>query len=503
MKEYYFMENKIKKLITQFKNKKILIIGDAMLDIYLKGSTNRICREAPVPIVVINKKYQTGGGAANTAINLSSLGAKVQFISVVGTDSESKQLQGCLRENNVSTEHLILDEEKQTLAKERIVASGQILVRFDLGNGIISKKAEKSVIKKLELLYPTADAILISDYDYGVLTPLIIKKIEKLQKIYKKIIAVDSKRLKAFARLSPTVIKPNYTEAVSLLNLPVENSDTRRVTQIAKHGQTLQKKMNAAIAAITLDTAGALVFSKLHDPYRTYAIPHEHANAAGAGDTYISAFTLSIASKSGVPLACETAALATEAIISKQGTSICTPDDILSLLSPLQGKIIENRTNLKKLITLHKSSGKKIIFTNGCFDILHPGHVNYLAEAKKRGDILIVGVNTDTSIKKIKGPTRPINTLEDRLSVLSALECIDYLISFPENTPLNLIRIIKPYIYIKGGDYTRETLPETPLVEKYGGKVEIIPFLVDRSTTKIINKIKSNSLKSHEYIQIK
>ncbi len=483
------MNYNFEQTIEKFKDMRVLVLGDAMLDVYLKGSAERLCREAPVPIVSIKNTELVPGGAANTAFNLAALGAHVSFLSVIGRDVEGENLLSALKNHTISTENIFIDKKRQTLTKKRILADSQLLVRFDYGTTTdIRDEYEDDVINRLLDLYETQDAVIISDYGYGVLTEKIISLIGKLQQQVSTHLIIDSKHLENFTGLSPTLIKPNYQEALTLLGLSTKKSSGHRAKQITEYREKILGITHAETAAITLDTEGAIIFDKKGTTYRTYANPVENAKAAGAGDTYTSAFALALAANADIATCAEIAAAASGVITQKLGTTVCTYDELVSSVIQ-QTKFITNRNFLSQIVESYRKNNKKIVFTNGCFDILHSGHVSYLNTAKSLGDILIVGVNSDESVARLKGPTRPINKLTDRMNVLSALSSVDNVISFHEDTPINLIEIIKPDVFVKGGDYTEETLPEAPLVRKYGGKVEILPYIKDHSTTNIIRRI--------------
>lgn len=502
------MDKKLQQIISQFPKQSVLVIGDAMLDVYLQGTASRICREAPVPIVSVNETDEVPGGGANTAVNCASLGAQTFFLSAIGFDADGDRLLAALKERSVDVSYVTRDKALRTISKQRVTAAHHLLVRFDQGDITLSDEAEKKLVQAFEELYPQVSAVIISDYDYGILSPTIIETIKKLQRTHKKILTVDSKRLALYAQLHPSLVKPNYQEAVALLDQAVKKDDEQRVAQICREGQKVREITGSHIAAITLDTQGALIFSDATTPYRTNATPQDHSKAAGAGDTYVSAFTLALASKGTLAQSADIAAAATSLVVAKETTTPCTREELeASVLN--QQKVISNREALCAQIRVYKKAGKRIVFTNGCFDILHRGHVTYLTQAAALGDILIVGVNSDASVKRLKGPERPINTLEDRMSVLGGLGSVGQIIPFHEDTPINLIKIIQPDVYVKGGDYTKESLPETPIVQKYGGSVEIIPFVLDRSTTNIIKKIKKSEkekqhqTKDHSFVSLR
>jgi D-beta-D-heptose 7-phosphate kinase / D-beta-D-heptose 1-phosphate adenosyltransferase len=242
------------------------------------------------------------------------------------------------------------------------------------------------------------------------------------------------------------------------------------------------------IAAVTLDSDGALVFERGSEPYRTFGLSTK-MQTIGTGDTYVAALTLALASGALTSAAAEIAGKAAAISASKEGTTVCTAEELLAQIS-FEGKYVNDVSRLAVMLDFHRRQGQRIVFTNGCFDILHRGHITYLNRAKNPGDILVVGVNSDASVLRLKGPERPINCLEDRVQVLAALTCVDYLAAFDGDTASDLIRVVRPDVFVKGGDYTKERLPEAPVVEALGGTVRILPFLDNRSTSAIIERIK-------------
>lgn len=476
--------------IDAFAGLRVIVIGEAMLDSYLHGSTQRICREAPVPVVSVTDREHVPGGAANTAVNVRSLGADVAFLSVIGDDPEGGMLRQALESYGVSSEHLIVRPSRATLAKQRVMAASQMVVRFDQGSTeTLDPGAEVDLIERLVQLFPTCDAVIVSDYDYGVLTPKVIQCLAELQEDSPRLVVVDSKRLHAYRGVHVTAVKPNYEEALDLLELKRAEPAEKRSTQIIPFGERILELTGAQIAAVTLDQEGALIFQHSHTPYRTYARPAPNSRAAGAGDTFISALALSLAAGADTENAAEIASAAASIVVSKEGTSACYMDELRSHFSTDE-KYVTDAFQLAGRMAAYRREGQRIVFTNGCFDILHRGHITYLNQAKAFGDILIVGLNSDDSVRRLKGSNRPINSLEDRAQILAALSCVDHIVAFDSDTPHDLIRVIRPDVFVKGGDYTRETLPEASLVEELGGAVEILPYLQDHSTTSIIDRIR-------------
>ncbi len=470
----------------------ILVIGETMLDSYLHGTSSRISREAPVPIVNLQQAEHEPGGAANTALNVASLGAQCTFLSVTGTDAEAELVTAKLDAFGVATDYIVKDPCRKTIAKKRIIADGQIVVRFDYGSEEdMHCSTEQRFIKRLRYLYPQFDAIILSNYGYGIFTPAVITELEQLQQSYAKVVVADAKDLTVFTDIHPTAVKPNYGETTDLLHaLPL--SGEARVSQILEQGNRLHEITGAQIVSVSLDTEGCIVFDQTQqNPYRTFTKPMENSKAAGAGDTYVSALTVALAAGAETTEAADFAAAAARIVVQKDGTSHCSPDELYQFFSP-EHKIHTDWSIIRSQCEFYRYQGKRIVFTNGCFDILHRGHITYLKQAKARGDILIVGVNSDESITRLKGPERPINTLPDRMEVLAALDAVDHVVSFTDDTPIALIKVIKPDVFVKGGDYTKASLPETEVVESLGGSVELLPYIAEKSTTNIIRKIRAS-----------
>lgn len=488
--------NNMYHLIETISHKKILVIGETMLDSYLHGTSSRISREAPVPIVSLQQSEHEPGGAANTALNVASIGADCTFLSVTGTDSEADLVTTKLSQFGVNTEYIVKDPCRKTIAKKRISADDQIIVRFDYGSeDDMHTATEQRFLKRLRYLYKYFDAVILSNYGYGIFTKGVIAELEKLQQKHHKVVIADAKDLTVFSRIQPTAVKPNYSETTALLNLRALRGQSR-LAQIQKHGKKLHQITGAQIVSVSLDTEGCMVFDRANNsPYRTFTKPMKNAKAAGAGDTYVSALTVALAAGAETIEAAEFAAAAARIVVQKDGTSHCSPDELYQVFSPAH-KIHTDWDSIGSQCEFYREQGKRIVFTNGCFDILHRGHISYLKQAKEHGDILIVGVNSDDSITRLKGPERPINSLADRMEVLAALDAVDHVVAFSDNTPVTLIQKIKPDVFVKGGDYTKASLPETEIVESLGGTVELLPYIAEKSTTNIIRKIKSTELHS-------
>ena len=480
-------------LIKAFDSLRVLVVGDAILDSYLDGESQRLCREAPVPIVALTGRRDAPGGAANVAANVRRLGASVRLLSLVGEDAEGTRLRGVLGREGIDTASVLVSRDRQTLAKTRVLASGQMLVRFDQGTGApLDPPTEDGLLEALTTYYRACDAVIVSDYAYGVLTPRVIDTLARLQAADPRVLSVDARDLLAYRGIGVTAIKPNHEEAVRLLGPRPVGAAGDRADAITRSADRLLELTGCQVAAVTLDVDGAVVLERGRAPYRTYARPTRNVRAPGAGDTFISTFTLALAAGGHTPAAAELASAAAAIVVGKDGTSVCEARELMEHFDAA-GKRVEDLGRLAALVSYHRQQGRRVIFTNGCFDILHRGHITYLNKAKALGDLLVVGINSDGSVKRLKGDGRPINTLEDRVQVLAALSCIDHIVPFDADTPSAVIEAIRPDVFVKGGDYTRDRLPEAALVERLGGAVQLLPLVEDRSTTGIIERVRASS----------
>jgi D-beta-D-heptose 7-phosphate kinase/D-beta-D-heptose 1-phosphate adenosyltransferase len=484
------LDSSLISLTQAFVGRRVLVLGDAMLDSYLAGTASALCREAPAPVISLTERADVPGGAANTSANVHALGGDVELLAVVGDDPEGVQLSRCLDERGISGAGLLVAPGRRTLAKHRVISAAQLVLRYDQGSTEpLDPLTERALLDRLAVALPRCEALIISDYCYGVLTPRVIGALAELLGRHPRVVVADSRRLAAYGGLNVTAVKPNYHEAIELLGLERE-AGSRRAEQIAAHGQRLLAITGAQIAAVTLDSEGALVLQREQAPYRTYARPARQVYPAGAGDTFVATLALALVAGATTPAAADLASAAAAIVIGKAGTSVCAGEELRGAVS-VEGKYLSGAEALAACAAFYRRQGRRVVFTNGCFDILHSGHTSYLSQAKALGDVLIVGVNTDAGVRRLKGPARPVNTLAERVSVLAALSCVDHLVAFDEPTPVGLIEALRPDVYVKGGDYTRETLPEASLMDTLGGEVHILPYLPDRSTTAIIERIRA------------
>ena len=459
------------------QKKKIAVIGDVILDEYIFGKIERINPEAPVPLLKFKKKEYRLGGASNVANNIFSLGGHCVLIGRIGKDKKIKKI---LDEKNIHYD-FIEDESLPTITKTRFISNKQQILRLDdEKESPINTKDIKKIIKKVR----GVDIIIIADYAQGVITEELMKELKKL----KKIILADLKIIKPELFKGVYLIKPNLEETMKDLGVNQENE-----IDVENAGNMLQKKYNSNIL-MGRGKEGLSLFSKKKNPLHIPAQRTKIFDGCGERDTIIA--TISVALASGKSLE-ESIVLANKAagiVVSKRGTSTVSAEELFSHIKKEHQKI-KTKEQIKNIVQLLKKQGKKIVFTNGCFDILHIGHTRLFNYSKEQGDILILGLNTDASIKRLKGPKRPVVTGKERAEILAELECIDYVVFFDENTPVDIIKELQPDVIVKGGDYDPKDykkMPEAKVVHDYGGKVCIFNTLKGKATTNIIEKIKND-----------
>jgi D-beta-D-heptose 7-phosphate kinase/D-beta-D-heptose 1-phosphate adenosyltransferase len=497
------------ELVRRFRHVRTLVIGDAMLDTYLEGTAARLCSEGPVPVVRKTAEQRTPGGAANTAANLRALDADVVFLSIIGHDSAGALLRSALQKCGVDESWLVEDEQASTLHKMRILADGQYVVRFDDEEAhSYTQQAQAHLLAHLEQEFPRCDLIIISDYTYGVVSDALIERLRALQTQQPKPLLIDSKDLYRLRNVGATVITPNYLEAQLLVESRQTSSTLllngqQRFAEIERIGEKLLSLIHTEHVAITLGSDGVFLLDLQGNKQHLPAHPLAHANDIGAGDSFASATALALAVGASMEDAARIGIDAAAIAISKRGTSVVYHQELLQRVS-LRDHVLHSggqftgtgmeadaihRSLLMAQLDEARNAGKTIVFTNGVFDILHAGHVQFLRSAKALGDVLVVGVNSDNSTRRLKGMHRPINSELDRVALVAALDPVDHVIVFNEDTPTELIRTLRPHIHVKGGDYAEEELPEAAAVQEVGGHIVILPLAGSVSTSSVIDRI--------------
>jgi D-beta-D-heptose 7-phosphate kinase/D-beta-D-heptose 1-phosphate adenosyltransferase len=474
-------------VIDRFRDVRAFVVGDAILDTWLDGSSSRLSPEAPVPVVDVRCERQAPGGAANVAATLAKLGATVSLVSVVGDDAPASTLQRELQALGICPK-LIRERGRTTLVKTRVVADGQPLVRFDSGSTCTPGPGTAArLAREVAALAGDADVLVVSDYGYGTLVPQAIEALASRRG--RRVLAIDSKDLSRYRELTPNLVKPNYSQALALLPEEVAVERRRRRAQVAARRRELLDRTGASVVAVTLDSEGAIMFGREMSPYQTFASPAT-GPVSGAGDAYLAAFAVALASGAEATVGADIAAAAARSSVSGHSSGGISATALRSYFGR-NGKVVEDAGELLLSLEPLRRDGRRIVFTNGCFDVLHPGHVSLIEQARALGELLVVGINADESVRRLKGPARPVNPLPDRAGVLASLSAVDFVVPFDDDTPAALIEAIRPDIFVKGGDYSRENLPEATAVERYGGAVHILPYLEGFSTTGLIARVQS------------
>ncbi|GAA1794964.1 D-glycero-beta-D-manno-heptose 1-phosphate adenylyltransferase [Planosporangium flavigriseum] len=484
-------------LPARWRGATVLVVGDAMLDGWLAGSPRRLCREAPAPVLEVERITYAGGGAANTAANIAALGGRAMLVSPIGEDPDGGRLRRRLDAAGVD-HRLVPVRGRRTLAKRRLVADEQIVLRFDEGDtGALPAKSEAALVDvAATALDSGVDAVVVGDYGGGgaaeSVRALLAQRRDDIP-----LLVVDAHDPRPWAGVRPDLVTPSFAEACRLLECDPVAVGTRRAEWVIEATDRLLALAGAPTVAVTLDIDGSVVLTAEVEPVRTHALPAPTSLTVGAGDAYVAAFTLALAAKVPLADAAHVAQLAATAATRGHvpGTAVCDTHGLLEIGG--EGDQVEiGAADLVAAVAAYRKRGKRIVFTNGCFDVLHRGHVGYLNQARRLGDVLIVAVNSDDSVRRLKGPERPVNSVEDRVAVLAALSSVDHVVVFEEDTPANLIALVRPDLYVKGGDYRPEMIPEASLVRELGGEVLTLDYLPDRSTTKLIGRIRAGTARS-------
>ncbi len=465
---------------------KILVIGDLMLDHYLWGSCDRISPEAPVQVIDIANETTVLGGAGNVINNLNALGADVSVCSVIGDDDNGVELIEMLHKIEVDTKNIIMQSSRKTSKKSRVIAVSQQVLRYD--NESKKEIESKSVSKMLDLLEKDIslyDIIVLSDYAKGVLTYEFSQGIIKIANSKNIKVLVDPKGSNFSRYKGAYLLTPNKKEAMLATDIVINDKDS-----LEKALVKLKKECDLGISLITLSEDGIAIYDAKMKKFPT--VVKEVFDVTGAGDTVIASIAFAISAGHCIEEAAAFSNLAAGVVVGKIGSATVTLDEIeeykASLHKSTSDAHIKSFEDIEIVVKRYRENGKKIVFTNGCFDILHVGHVKYLQIAKSFGDILIVGLNSDESVSRLKGPTRPVNIADDRAYLLAALEAVDFVVPFSDDTPYELIKMIAPDTLVKGGDYEDKRVVGT----EFANELKLVDFVDGKSTTKTIEKIQGS-----------
>ena len=467
--------------LKQLSKGNVLVFGDIILDRYVSGIVNRVSPEAPVPVFKPSKEDLRLGGAANVALNLSSLGSNATLIGVTGKDNSSDHVKVLLKKNKIRNS--LSKSINPTISKLRFLASQQQLIRIDSEEEFNESDWKSSLSNyRKHIRLDKNKVLVISDYGKGTLKniPLIIKEARKLNKI----ILVDPKGDNFSKYKFANIITPNFNEFVRVVG------KIKRESDVTRKGKELIHSLKLSALLITRGAEGMTLLQMkkgkiVRDDFPTEA--KDVFDVSGAGDTVIASIAAGLAGGFDLSESIKLANISAGIVVGKSGTATVSKEEITPFLKKVEAYI--SLAEAKSFAKSLRQKGQKIIFTNGCFDILHAGHIEYLEAARELGDKLIVGINSDKSVKNLKGKNRPLNKLEHRAKVLASLKCVDAVVVFGDKTPIKLILAVKPDILVKGGDYKINEIVGYEEVVKSGGKVMTIPLVRGISTTKIIQKM--------------
>ncbi len=470
------------KILKSFRPN-ILVVGDLMIDHYLWGSCERISPEAPVQVVDIAKETTVLGGAGNVVNNLKVLGAQVSVSSVIGDDDNGIELTKMLHDIGVDTQEIVTQHGRKTSKKSRVIAVSQQILRYDKEskNDIESESAQK-ILNSLSSGVCKYDAVILSDYGKGVLTSELCQGIIKLCNENGVKVLVDPKGNDFSKYKGAYLLTPNKKEAILATKIDIKDDASLKKALVR-----LKTECDLDISLITLSEDGIATYDDEVKVFPTVA--KEVFDVTGAGDTVIASIAFALAAGKNIEETAAFANLAAGVVVGKIGSATVSMDEIeeyeASLHKSTSDAHIKSFEDIDAIVNRCRNNGKRVVFTNGCFDILHVGHVKYLQIAKSFGDILIVGLNSDASVSRLKGPSRPVNVAEDRAYILAALEAVDFVVPFSEDTPYDLIKMIKPDVLVKGGDYEGKEVVGT----EFAGELKLVDFVDGKSTTKTIEKI--------------
>jgi D-beta-D-heptose 7-phosphate kinase / D-beta-D-heptose 1-phosphate adenosyltransferase len=470
---------------------RVLVVGDAILDAWVAGECHRLCREAPAPVLDVTGERYAPGGAANTAVNLAALGAATSLVAAIGEDHDGALLRRELELSGVDTEALVPIPGRTTVTKRRLVAGGQLLARVDDGDrGPVPEPAAHRLRRAVTAALDRVDAVLVCDYGLGLPRQVLLSALSAQAGRERPLVAVDAHDPTAWAALRPDLVTPNAAETERVLGTPLPTDD--RMEFLQRHQPDLHRATGAASVVVTLDRQGTVLLTDGEPAHRTWARPVADNQTAGAGDTFLAATCLG--RLVGLPMtgAVELGQAAADVVVHQGGTAVCHTAHLAERLGRLR-TAVSSADDVADRVAEHRRAGRRIVFTNGCFDLLHAGHIACLNQAKRLGDVLVVAVNSDRGVRRLKGPGRPVHPAGDRAAVLAALSCVDHVTVFDTDDAIDLIRSLRPDVYVKGGDHAMESVPEAAAVRECGGEVRLLDRLPERSSTAVIDRIRASA----------
>ena len=471
--------------LSRIPSLRVLVIGDFMLDHYVVGTTERVSPEAPVPVVRIEQEYRRLGGAGNVVSNLRSLGCAVYAAGVIGRDPAAEQVRAMCREVAVDSGGLLEDPARSTTEKVRVIAQNQQLIRYDREKtNFISPALSEQLTAHVDTLLNTSDLVVLSDYAKGTLRPDLIARIATMARARRLAVIGDPKGSDYSRYYGVTALTPNEREFWQ-----AAGEGAREGGDLVQSARLMLQTLDLGALCITRGARGVTLVLP-DSAVEISANVVEVYDVTGAGDTFVSVFGACLAAGGSYPEAAQWANRAAGIAVSRLGATSVGLVDLL-LIGAWREKVLPLR-EIELIAMRLREAGKRIVFTNGCFDLLHAGHIQTLERAESFGDVLIVGLNSDASVKRLKGPGRPFIQQGDRARLLASFGCVDYVVVFEEDTPETLIKCVRPDVVVKGADYRLDQVVGREFVESYGGRVELIDLVADVSTTSLIERIRNS-----------
>jgi D-beta-D-heptose 7-phosphate kinase/D-beta-D-heptose 1-phosphate adenosyltransferase len=481
----------LERLVESAGRPKILIVGDLILDRYVAGEVTRISPEAPIPVLTAKSSEERIGGAGNVGANLVAMGAEVDVAGVIGDDGWGRALRSLLEGLSIGTEAVVVDPTRPTILKTRMMSGAHQILRVDNEDARpIAGPACDRLLALLPERVKKARAVVLSDYGKGALNPAVIELAISEAKRAKIPVLVDPKGEEYRRYRGATLVTPNKKEAEQAVGRKLGKGE-----DWARAADELMEAAELEAAVITLGAEGIYFKSRKGEAGHVPAQARAVFDVTGAGDTVVAQLAFHLAENRSLEVAVELANQAAGIVVGRLGTHAVTRSELLARLresKPHVGKILADGATLDHLLAAWRREGKQIVFTNGCFDVLHVGHIQYLRFARSKGDVLLVGVNDDASVRRLKGAGRPVNTLEDRMAVMAALEMVDAVCSFTEDTPAKIVERVTPHVLVKGEDWAEKGVVGREWVEKHGGVVHLAPMVPGKSTSGILEKARGS-----------
>lgn len=477
-------------LLERFRGLRVLVLGDVMLDEYRAGDVSRTSPEAPVPVVKVEDEHHCLGGAANVANVARALGASVELFGIIGNDPAGRRFTEECARLGIGAEHIVKTYTRPTTRKLRVLAQHQQVLRLDWEDERpVSSEVAEEILRRLRGSEPP-DVVIVSDYAKGFLTPAVLAGVMNQAKEWGVPVLVDPKYADLSRYHGATLIKANLRE--------FEASMGHRVSEdlegeLERGGAALMRTADIGSLVITLGELGLAICLRSAAPELIPASARDVYDVSGAGDAVITVLGLCLALDVDIRTAARLANEAAGIAVGKSGVAVVEPEELAArFIHSARDKVISH-DELANRVAWWRVQKQNVVFTNGCFDLLHVGHLHVLRQAADLGDVLLVAVNSDDSVRRLKGETRPLIDERDRTALLAALDCVDAVVVFEEDTPLELIRAVRPHVLVKGGDYERDQVVGHDVIEAWGGVVKLVPLLPGHSTTNLVDRIRSET----------